>query len=77
MAFHWPKDLRRHIVKHTRERVWKCNEVGCPYLETGFQREDHLNRHLNTVHSDSASSLATSQSYTDAYNSAYDDSPYD
>lgn len=44
-------------------------------METGFRRQDHLTRHLNTAHIESTASQATISGYTDSH-SAAESSPF-
>lgn len=45
------KDLRRHQKIHKKEeRHLFCNIMGCKYEHVGFQRKDHLKRHLEKKH---------------------------
>lgn len=50
-TFVFPKDLKRHIKTHNPgERHLFCTNIGCPYHTKGFQRSDHLKRHMQSVH---------------------------
>lgn len=49
-AFVFHKDLRRHEKTHEQERHIFCMNVGCRYHTIGFQRNDHLKRHMQNVH---------------------------
>jgi len=51
-SFFNPKDLRRHKTTHNNDpsKKFYCLTFGCPYKEKGFQRRDHLQRHINTQH---------------------------
>lgn len=45
------KDLRRHKKIHNKEeRHIFCNSIGCKYQHVGFQRQDHLKRHMERKH---------------------------
>lgn len=49
-AFHFPKDLKRHLKTHGQERHLFCTTIGCQYNKVGFKREDHRKRHMQSVH---------------------------
>jgi zinc finger protein PLAG1 len=52
--FYTQKDVRRHIIVHTREKDFLCQ-----YCPQRFGRRDHLTRHLRKAHTGSESLLMT------------------
>ncbi|XP_064626585.1 PR domain zinc finger protein 15-like [Lineus longissimus] len=52
--FYTQKDVRRHVLVHTREKDYLCQY--CPHR---FGRRDHLIRHLRKAHAGSESLLMT------------------
>lgn len=47
--FAYPKDLRRHMVTHAPKQLF-CPHSGCKFANTGFRRQDHLERHVRSQH---------------------------
>ncbi|XP_013404641.1 PR domain zinc finger protein 10 isoform X2 [Lingula anatina] len=45
--FYTPKDVKRHVVTHTKARDFLCQ-----YCPQSFGRRDHLVRHITAAHSD-------------------------
>lgn len=43
--FSWPKDLRRHLARHSTEK-----QFSCPFCQVPFSRKDNLLRHLRSGH---------------------------
>ncbi|KAI6913810.1 hypothetical protein KC318_g698 [Hortaea werneckii] len=59
-AFHYFKDLRRHWKTHNRDpkqRVY-CPFTTCKHHRQGFNRDDHLKRHMEKQHQHVDSALA-------------------
>lgn len=50
--FTYNKDVKRHLKtkKHWDQRDLFCHHANCPYHYKGFQRRDHLVRHLENFH---------------------------
>lgn len=50
--FLYPKDVRRHerTHRHDRDRPYRCIVQNCEYYTEGFDRQEHLTRHLRAVH---------------------------
>lgn len=44
-SFSWPKDLRRHLTKHSAAKSFSC-----PYCQLPFSRKDNVLRHLRNNH---------------------------
>ena len=58
------KDLRRHEKTHKKEeRHLFCNIMGCKYHQRGFQRPDHLKRHIERMHRGSLLSQSPTSSF--------------
>ncbi|KAF2864504.1 hypothetical protein K470DRAFT_254142 [Piedraia hortae CBS 480.64] len=51
-AFTHPKDLRRHMRTHNTDpaKRFYCPVKGCKFATRGFNRNDHLVRHLERLH---------------------------
>ncbi|KAK5111496.1 hypothetical protein LTR85_011843 [Meristemomyces frigidus] len=62
-GFLFPKDLKRHMKTHSKERHLFCNIAGCKSQHRGFYRNDHYTRHMRT-HGSSIASPATPSSHT-------------
>ncbi|KAI7221271.1 hypothetical protein KC333_g1833 [Hortaea werneckii] len=59
-AFHYFKDLRRHWKTHNRDPKQKfyCPFTTCKHHRQGFNRDDHLKRHMEKQHQHVDSGLA-------------------
>lgn len=44
-SFSWPKDLKRHLTKHSAAKSFSC-----PYCQLPFSRKDNVLRHLRNNH---------------------------
>jgi predicted small metal-binding protein len=49
MAFYYPKDLKRHLLKHSDPQFF-CSISSCKGAKKGFRREDKLKNHTKKVH---------------------------
>lgn len=53
-GFAYPKDLQRHLYKHTKSDPTvsrhHCSVSGCPREKLGFLRKDKLQSHIKKVH---------------------------
>ncbi|KAI7552765.1 hypothetical protein KC331_g1673 [Hortaea werneckii] len=61
-AFHYFKDLRRHWKTHNRDpkQRFYCPFTTCKHHRQGFNRDDHLKRHMEKQHQQVDSALQQS-----------------
>jgi hypothetical protein len=58
-SFMYPKDLRRHVTKHS-----KSKEFPCRHCSKSFTRDDNMKRHVRNDHSDrNAPAIGGASSY--------------